>query len=48
MNQSYYIHCYIISWNTNSLRNNVSIYLNKQFQLREILKIGGNKVFWNI
>ena len=29
-----YVHCFIIGWYSNSLHNNVNIYLNKNFQLR--------------
>ena len=46
MNQNFYIHFYIIGWHGNSLRNNVSIYLNKTLQLRQAFKVGGEgKVF---
>ena len=50
MNQNCYVHCYIIGWgwHIDSLHNNVSIHLNKKFQLRGSLKGGGGKVFWNI
>ena len=38
-------HCYIIDWHSDSLRNNVSIYLNKKIQLRWTFKGGGGIVF---
>ena len=31
MNQNFYVHCYLIGLQGNSLQNNVSIYLNKKF-----------------
>ena len=37
----YSIHCYIISWHSNSLHNNVSIHLNKKFRLIGTIKGGG-------
>ena len=46
MNKNFHVHCYIIGWHSNSLRNNVNI-LNKKIQLRHTFK-GGNKVFCNV
>ena len=47
MNQNFYVYYYVIGWHSNSLRNNVSIYLNKKkFSLEGPL--GGGGVFWNI
>ena len=37
MNQNFHVHYYIIGWHS----NNMSIYLNKKFQLRKLL----NKYF---
>ena len=46
MNQNYYVHCYIIGWHGNSMRNHVSSYLNKnQFRetFKQVTKYGFNR-----
>ena len=48
MNKKLYIHCYLFGWHCNSLRDDVSIYLNTIFHLRGTFTGGGVKVFWNI